>query len=138
LVSGYSPTQSFPNDIGAENNQRHSNNGLALPSLVEASWIWLQLRSRVRGYHAGSFDLDQDPFLTRTPTPVFVRTEVLLGHPVDMSLCAVESNLLDTATDYCNIERITRVSNGQSDLRIPTHMPTLLALEGVDQDKFPL
>jgi len=111
LVSGYSPTQSFPNDIGAENNQRHSNNGLALPSLVEASWIWLQLRSRVRGYHAGIFDLDQDPFLTRTATRVLVHAQVLLRQPVNMRLRAVESNLLDTATNYCNIERVRRINN---------------------------
>lgn len=41
------------------------------------------------------FDLNQDPFLTRTPTRILVRTKVLLRHPVNMRLRAVEGNRLD-------------------------------------------
>jgi len=53
----------------------------------------------------GRFDLDEDPFLSRTPTRILVRAKVLLRYPVNVRLRAVESNLLDTATYYCNIER---------------------------------
>jgi len=49
----------------------------------------------VRGYHVRRFDLNQDPFLTRTPTRILVRTKVLLRHTVNMRLRAVEGNRLD-------------------------------------------
>src|SRR5207247_8845225 len=56
-----------------------------------------------------------------------------------MLLRAVESNLPDTPTNYCNIERVKGVNNRQSDLRIPTHISTLLAsLKRVNQDKISL
>ncbi len=69
---------------------------------------FLSLRSRVQWYHSGSFDLDHDPFLSRTSTRILVRAKVLLRHPVNMRLRAVGSNLLDAATNYCN----TRGSEG--------------------------
>src|SRR5213596_3901440 len=56
---------------------------------------FLSLRSRVQWYHAGSIDLDHDPFLSRTSTRILVRAKVLLRHSVNMRLRAVESNLLD-------------------------------------------
>ncbi len=80
-------------------------------------------------------NLDKDAPNSRSPHWIFILTEVLLCHFVNMFFCSVEGYFPDTPANYGHVVLAFRVDDSERYPWIPGHISVLLAsFEGIDQD----